>query len=65
MRRLTCLLTCCLVLGAVPGCVIYEPYPSTAPASPNNFERAWYASLAAAQDAGITLSSQGNARPAA
>ncbi len=57
------ILSAALAASALTACVYYEPPPGPGQfaASPSNFERAWYGSLAAAQDAGITLSSQDQA----
>ncbi|MDO6386339.1 MULTISPECIES: hypothetical protein [unclassified Uliginosibacterium] len=62
-RILRSALLAALTTSVLAACVYYEspPGPGQLSASPSNFERAWYGALAAAQDAGITLSSQDQA----
>ena len=42
--------------ATLTGCVVYEPV--AAPPAPSTFDRAWSASLAAAQDEGVRITSE-------
>ena len=45
----------------VTSCVVYQPVPAYVPAG-SNFDRAWNAAVAAAQDVGIRIQSEDRAR---
>jgi hypothetical protein len=64
-RLIACRFACLLACTLLSACYYpYAPYPTTTPAAPANFDRAWNAALGAAADVGIQINSadQGSGR---